>query len=201
MSYIGLSRQIRRNNTNSILLLLAFPLILLVMLYALLYFAGDGYVDDVNRNFMAAAPLVLAGVAIWFLIAWGAHSALIRLATGAKPVERRVHKRVYNLLENLCISQGMKMPKLFVIPDDSLNAYASGIDQGSYAITLSEGIIAKLNDEELEGVIAHELSHIRNRDVRVLIISIIFVGIFAFLAEMAFRSLHLGSGRRSNRDG
>jgi heat shock protein HtpX len=85
-----------------------------------------------------------------------------------------------------------------VIEDDSLNAFASGINSNTFSISLSKGIIEKLNDEELEGVIAHELSHIRNRDVRLLIISIIFVGIFAFLAEMAFRSLRLSSGKKSS---
>ncbi len=136
---------------------------------------------------------------IWFLIAWLGHSVMIRLATGAKPLDRVTNKRVYNLLENLCISAGMKMPKLYIIPDDSLNAFASGISEKSYAISLSSGIVEKLDDEELEGVIAHELSHIRNRDVRLLIISIIFVGIFSFLAELAFRSLRF-AGRKGDKD-
>jgi heat shock protein HtpX len=83
-----------------------------------------------------------------------------------------------------------------------LNAFASGIGERSYSVTLSKGIINKLDDEELEGVIAHELSHIRNRDVRVLIISIIFVGIFAFLAEVAFRSLRFaGRGKKGKGGG
>ena len=82
--------------------------------------------------------------------------------------------------------------------DDSLNAFASGINARSYSISLSRGIINKLDDDELEGVIAHELTHIKNKDVRLLVVSIIFVGIFAFLAEVAFRSLrHVGSGRKS----
>jgi heat shock protein HtpX len=120
------------------------------------------------------------------------------MATGSHSLERTENKRVYNLVENLCISRGMKIPKIYVIEDSSLNAFASGISDRSYAISLSRGIIDKLTDEELEGVIAHELTHIRNRDVRLLIISVIFVGIFAFLAEMVFRSLHF-SGR--SRDG
>src|SRR5690606_30680301 len=79
--------------------------------------------------------------------------------------------------------------------------FASGINEKSYSISLSSGLINKLNDEELEGVIAHELAHIRNRDVRLLIISVVFVGIFAFLAEVAFRSLRFaGTGRRSDKD-
>jgi heat shock protein HtpX len=86
--------------------------------------------------------------------------------------------------------------------DDSLNAFASGIDEKSYSITLSTGIINKLNDEELEGVIAHELTHIRNRDTRVLIISIIFVGIFAFLAEVLSEACGLqGRGKKDSKGG
>ena len=151
---------------------------------------------DANTTFLTAIPFVLAGVGIWFLIAWAGHSAMIKLATGSKPLERKENKRVYNLVENLCIQQGLQTPRINIIEDDSLNAFASGINQKNYTISLSRGIIEKLTDEELEGVIAHELTHIQNRDVRLLIISIIFVGIFAFLAEMAMRSLRFGSGKK-----
>ncbi len=200
MEYVGLDKQIRRNNFNSTLLLIAFPALLLGMLYALVYFTREDHGEDPNQLFINTAPLVLAGVGIWFLIAWAGHSTFIRLATGSKPLERTENKRVYNLLENLCISQGMTMPKLYIIEDDSLNAFASGIDHRSFSISLSRGIINKLDDEELEGVIAHELSHIKNRDVRVLIITIIFVGIFSFLAELAFRSLRFTGGSRKSKD-
>jgi heat shock protein HtpX len=200
MQYLGLSKQIQRNNTHSILLLLAFPALLLVMLYALLYFTGEENTGQTNDYFLQMLPYVLAGVGIWFLIAWAGHSAFIRLATGSKPLERKENKRVYNLLENLCISQGITMPALYIIQDESLNAFASGINQKTFSISLSSGIINKLTDEELEGVLAHELTHIRNRDVRLLIISIIFVGIFSFIAEMAFRSLRFSGGRKSSKD-
>jgi heat shock protein HtpX len=200
MQYVGLSQQIRRNNTNSFVLLIAFPALLLALCYAIIFFVSEQDLNITNEYFTRIIPFVLAGVGIWFLIAWAGHSAFIKLSTGAKSLERKENKRVYNLLENICISQGMKMPKLNIIQDDSLNAFASGINNNSYAITLSTGIINKLEDDELEGVLAHELTHIRNRDVRLLIISIIFVGIFSFMAEMAFRSLHIG-GRRSNKDG
>lgn len=198
MQYVGLDKQIRKNNFNSILLLIAFPTLLLGMFY-LFFFLTQGDIDrDPDVLFLQVMPFVLIGVGIWFLIAWMGHTAFIRMATGSKPLERKENKKVYNLLENLCISQGMKMPKLYIIDDDSLNAFASGISERSFSISLSKGIINKLNDEELEGVIGHELTHIKNRDVRLLIISIIFVGIFAFLAEIAFRSLRFaGSGRRN----
>jgi heat shock protein HtpX len=200
MQYVGLSKQIQRNNTHSLLLLIAFPALLLAMLYALAYFTGEENIQQTNRYFLQLLPFVLAGVGIWFLIAWAGHSTFIRLATGSKPLERKENKRVYNLLENLCIAKGITMPKLYIIQDESLNAFASGINQRSYAISLSSGIINKLTDDELEGVLAHELTHIRNRDVRLLIISIIFVGIFSFIAEMAFRSLRFSGNRKSSKD-
>jgi len=202
MKYVGLSRQIQRNNTNSFLLLIAFPLLLLGMFYVFFFFAGNQTTEETNYYFLRVMPFVLIGVGIWFLIAWAGHSAFIHMATGSKPLERMQNKRVYNLVENLCISQGMAMPKLYIINDDSLNAFASGINNRTFSISLSKGIIEKLEDDELEGVIAHELTHIRNRDVRLLIISIVFVGIFSFLAELAFRSLRfVGGGKKSSKDG
>lgn len=198
MQYTGLDKQIRKNNFNSLLLLVAFPALLLAMFYIFFYFSSSEHHENPNLLFIQVMPFVLIAVGIWFLIAWAGHAAFIRMATGSKPLERIENKRVYNLTENLCISKGMTMPKLYIIEDDSLNAFASGIDHRTYSISLSRGIINKLDDDELEGVIAHEITHIRNRDVRLLIISIIFVGIFAFLAELAFRSLRFaGSGRKS----
>ena len=207
MKYIGLHQQIQKNNFNSFLLLIAFPLLLLAMFYLIIYFAtgrdNPRYADvsaDYNSTFLSATPFILIGVSIWFFIAWLGHATFIRMATGAKPLERKENMRVYNLVENLCISKGMKMPKVNIIDDDSMNAFASGIDEKSFSISLSKGIIEKLDDDELEGVIAHELSHIRTRDTRVLIISNIFVGIFSFLAELAFRSLRFaGRGKKDSK--
>lgn len=200
MSYVGIQTQISRNNRNTILLLITFPLLLLAMVYAFLYIIAKDK-SMVSQQFITVIPFVLIGVGIWFAIAYFAHTSLIQMATGARPLERRENTRVYNLVENLCISQGMRMPKVYVIEDDSLNAYASGINEDTYAVTLSRGIIHKLNDAELEGVIAHELTHIRNRDVRLLIISIVFVGIFAFLSQMALRSIFFRGGRRDRDNG
>jgi len=201
MQYIGIQSQINRNNTTSLALLLAFPLLLLAMVYALMFFLGGGNgLQETNTSFFQVTPFVLIGVVIWFTIAWFFNSAMIQLATGAKPLERKENKRVYNILENLCIANGMTMPRLFVIDDTSLNAYASGLKESQYAITVSKGLIEKLEDAELEGVLAHELSHIINRDVRVLIVTIVFVGIFSFIAEMTFRSLRF-AGRGKNGKG
>ena len=210
MKYVGLQSQIRKNNYKSIALLIAFPLLLLGLVW-LFFFISIYYLTDegtaipistINNSFLTTIPFVLIGVAIWFLIAWFYHSSMIQKATAANSLARKENKRVYNLVENLCISQGMKMPQIFVIEDDSLNAYASGLSDKTFAVTLSRGIINKLDDDELEAVIAHELTHIINLDVRLLIVSIIFVGIFAFVTELAFRSVLYGRGEsRGKKEG
>lgn len=200
MKYIGLQKQIRSNNFKSTLLLIAFPALILAGVYAFFFFAiGKDYMDEVNENFIQTIPFVIGGVTLWFIIAYFANTSMIKLATGAHSLERKDNMRIYNLTENLCMSRGMKMPKLYVMETSALNAFASGIDEKSYAVTLTRGIIDTLNDEELEGVIAHELAHIRNKDVRLLIISIIFVGILSFIVSLLFRSLLYGGGNRDNK--
>lgn len=208
MEYFGLQSQIRRNNTNSVLILIMFPLVFFALVWLFFFFfsftpEGQQQVNfySVNRSFMQTIPWISAGVAIWFVIAWFSHTAIINSATNARPLERKDNKRVYNLVENLCISCGMPMPRINIIEDDSLNAFASGINSGTYTVSLSKGIIEKLDDAELEAVIAHELTHIRNRDVRLLIISVVFVGIFGFITEMLFRSLRYGRIGRGRKEG
>ena len=211
MPYVGLHTQKVRNNFRSVLLLFLFPclFVLLTLLFSVLlvFFASDSQMNtDVWEQsmqiFSQLAPFILVGVAIWFLIAYFANTAIIRSATGARPLQRKENKRVYNLVENLCMTQGMAMPQINLIEDDSLNAFASGINNRTYTVSLSRGIINKLDDEELEGVIAHELTHIRNRDVRLLIVSIVFVGIFAMLTQLTFRvMLNSGRSRSNNKNG
>ncbi len=200
--YVGLQKQINSNNRKSILLLIGFPALILATVYAVIFFAnfsGDNTdYDAINQSFLLTVPVVLGAVAIWFLIAYAFNAKMINMATGAKPLERKENMRVYNLVENLCMSKGMTMPKVYIIETDALNAYASGLNQKSYAVTLTRGIIDKLDDDELEGVIAHELTHIQNKDVKLLIISIIFVGIFSFIVQVAFRSVLYGNRGRSN---
>jgi heat shock protein HtpX len=207
MKYFGLQSQIRKNNTNSILILLMFPVVFYGLTWLFFFFMSIGAkheqlgLVDINRSFWNTIPWITIGVIIWFVIAWFSHTAIINSATNSKPLERKENKRVYNLVENLCISTGVPMPKVNIIEDDSLNAFASGLNSNTYAISLSRGIIDKLGDDELEAVIAHELTHIRNRDVRLLIISIVFVGIFGFITEMIFRSMRFGRIGRGKKEG
>jgi heat shock protein HtpX len=206
MKYFGLQSQIWRNNSNSVLLLVMFPLIFFVLTWLFFFLLSlnseeHRAISQINHSFLITVPFIIIGVLIWFSIAWFSHSAMIRAATDSKPLARNDNKRVYNLVENLCISAGMTVPRINVIEDDSLNAFASGINQKTFSVSLSRGIIEKLNDEELEAVIAHELTHIRNRDVRLLIVSIIFVGIFAFISQTIFRTIQFGGTGRGKKDG
>ena len=183
-----------------------FPFIFFGLTWLFFFFMSFGEeehrtLSQINYSFIQTAPFILIGVTVWFIIAWTFHSSMINAATDSKPLARNENKRVYNLVENLCISTGMTMPKVNVIEDDSLNAFASGLGSKTFSVSLSRGIINKLNDEELEAVIAHELTHIKNRDVRLLIISIIFVGIFAFISETLLRSMRFGRMGKGKKEG
>ncbi|MEB3005648.1 M48 family metallopeptidase [Capnocytophaga sp. G2] len=199
MQYLGIQQQITRNNIKSILFLLAFPLLILAGVYVVLYVFSEQDIEQANSQFVSVIPPVLIGVTVWFFISYFFHTQMIQMATQSEPLERRENMRVYNLTENLCMSVGMTMPKLYIIESDALNAFASGINEKTFSVTLTRGIINTLNDEELEGVIAHELTHIRNRDVRLLIVTIVFVGIFATIADLAFRMLLNGQYSSRNR--
>lgn len=215
MRYVGMQTQIRRNNTLSILLLLMFPTIILgmvwVFLAALNYF-GNGYpneygemvyqldISTVNYYFITAIPWVVAGVLIWFIIAYLGNVAMVRQATGARPVTRKENPRLYNIVENLCMTCNMDMPKINVVDDPQLNAFASGINAKSYTVTVTTGLMELLDDDELAGVLGHELTHIRNHDTKLLITSIIFVGIIStimsIVVRMMYETLWYGGGRR-----
>lgn len=213
MRYVGIHTQQANNNIKSLLLLILFPCILVGMVYlflVILNYLGTsdpayGEVsrvdwDYVNYEMMHILPWVVVIVGIWFVIAYFTNTAMIRRATGARPLERRENPRVYNIVENLTMACGMPMPKINVIDDPQLNAFASGIDNNSYTVTVTTGICNRLNDDELAGVIAHELTHIRNRDTRLLIVSIIFVGIMSTILSLAVRIMWntfiYGGGRR-----
>ena len=123
----------------------------------------------------------------WFVIAYFVHQSLIGLATGARSVTRAEAPKLYNALENLCISRGLPMPALQIIDTPALNAYAAGLHEGQYVVAVTRGLVDTLADDELEAVLAHELTHIRNRDTQLMVIAIIFAGIFAFFGDLAIR--------------
>lgn len=209
----GFSTYVWNNHLKSVLLLLGFPVLLALMMGAF-FAAVNGLSQHGPLNIPQAIDagwigilryghFALAGAAIWFLIAYFFHGAMMRMASGSHPITREQMPKIYNMLENLCISRGITMPRFEVIDSPALNAFATGINEKTYKIVLTRGIIERLSDDELEAVIAHELTHIMNRDVRLLIISVIFVGMISFMCEMAFRHMIYGGrpnyySRRSN---
>ncbi len=223
---LGLTTYRWNNNLKSLVLLAAFPVLLLLLLgaifygYAIVNMAPDGRLDPglfdafgltAARTGNRPIDFALAGLAQFWLpvlgvaLAWVAigylfNEAMIRAATGAQPVERTQAPELYNLLENLCISRGIETPKLYVIDTDAMNAYASGIDRRSYAITVTRGLLQQLDKDEIEAVLGHELTHIINRDVRLLIVTVVFVGMISFIAHMLWRNLYWSSGNRRERN-
>lgn len=193
----GLRTHIWNNNLRSIVLLILFPILLLVLAFALvLLFTGftsdygfEAGIESAIMAMPAATPVAIGVAGAWFTVAFLGHQAMIDIATKSRSVTPSEEPRAYRMLENLSISRGHTMPKLKVIDTAIMNAFASGIRDKNYTITLTRGLMDRLDDEELEAVIAHELSHIQHKDVRVLIIAVIFVGIFAFVGEGLIRGM------------
>ena len=207
----GLKSHIWNNNLKSVVLLALYPVILMAIGWAIFWVGGvtvfggqprrfAGYDADptmaayesigfANHMLFMYWPLILSGVAIWFMFSWFFHTSMIRKLSHSHPVTRQQEPELYNLLENLCISRGINMPKLEIIETHARNAFASGIDEKSYSITVTRGLMNSLKKDELEAVLGHELTHIINRDVRLLIITVIFTGLFGFLAQMVWSSV------------
>ena len=151
-----------------------------------------------NSQTLHFLPIIVAVVGLWFVVSFFFHTKMIRMIAGSHPVTRQEEPELYNLLENLCISQGIPMPRLEIIETHGRNAFASGIDTKSYTVTVTRGLLQSLTKDEVEAVLAHELSHIMHHDVRLLIITIIFTGMLGFALEASFNAMRFGF-RGSNR--
>jgi heat shock protein HtpX len=208
----GLYSHIQSNKRRSIALLLGLFFLVYLMVYAGALAAEalssnaslDWLLRAAWRDLIQAAPFATLGTIVWIAIAYRFNQALIDAVTGGTEVTRKEEPRLYNLLENLCISRGIPMPKLKVMDDAALNAFASGLNQKQYSITVTTGLLDHLDDREVEAVLGHELTHIRNGDVRMLVIAVIIAGAIGFFAELVFRLLFQGGlrwgGRRSSGD-
>jgi len=195
MAAYGLYTHIQSNRRRSIALLIGLFVLVYVMVFAGALLAEaltvnaplDYLLRAAQYDFLKAAPFATVGTVIWIFIAYRFHQAMIDAVTGARPVDRREQPRLYNILENLCISRGIPMPTLRIADDDALNAFATGLNQKQYSITVTRGLINALNDGELEAVLGHELTHIRNGDVRMMVIAVVIAGVISFFGEMIFR--------------
>ncbi len=214
----GLQTSIWNNNLKSLFLLGAYPFILAGVVFAgfvaHVYIAGPHYYDkspswhDVSSGAFALTsqywPIILTVVAIWFIVAYFFQGSMIRSLSRSHPVTRKEEPELYNLVENMCIATGTTMPRIEIIETHARNAFASGIDQRSYCITVTRGLMQSLTKDELEGVLAHELTHILNRDVRLMMVCVIFTGMLGMAAQLIWSSMRYGiympssSDRRGN---
>ena len=198
----GLYTHIQSNRRRSIALLIGLFFLVYVMVFAGAL-AAEAMQYDASLQWLLrkawndllwAAPFATVGAALWILIAYKFNQSIVDMVTGAQDVTRQDAPRLYNLLENLCISRGIPMPKLKVMEDSSLNAFASGMNEKQYAVTVTTGLLDALDDAEIEAVLGHELTHIRNGDVRMLVIAVIIAGVISFFAEFFFRTFFYSRG-------
>ncbi len=136
--------------------------------------------------FVSYAPWVLGASIIWLFISWNFGDKMMIWSADAKPISLKDNPQIYRLVENVAIAAGLPRPNLYIINDDSLNAFATGKNPANASIILTTGIIAKLEPLELEGVIAHEMAHIGNRDIRLNMLIITGLSIFTFLADVLY---------------
>jgi heat shock protein HtpX len=197
MAAYGLYTHIASNKFRSVLLLAGLFLLVYVMVYAGALIADvvidpgestNDYLVAAARDLIAALPYATGAALLWIVIAYFFHQSIVDAVTGGEDVTRLQQPRLYNLLENLCISRGIPMPKLKVMDSDALNAFATGLNQRQYAVTVTSGLLKYLNDQELEAVLGHELTHIRNGDVQMMVIAVIIAGVVGFFAELFFRT-------------
>jgi heat shock protein HtpX len=214
MAAYGLYSHIQSNRRRSIALLIGLFFLVYVLVYAGALLAAALSLDaDLNTlmqiawmNLLEAAPFATIGTAAWIVIAYYFHQNMIDAVTGGRDIERSDDPRLYTILENLCISRGIPTPKLKVIESDALNAFATGMNAKQYSITVTTGLLDRLDDAEIEAVLGHELTHIRNGDVRMMVVAVIIVGAISFFTELIFRlwfynSFGFRGGRSDERRG
>jgi heat shock protein HtpX len=196
MAAYGLYTHIASNKTKSMVLLAGLFLLVYVTVYAgglviEVLNVGDApfdyYLKAALSDVIRTLPYSTGAAILWIVIAYFFHQSIIDAVTGGREVTRQEQPRLYNLLENLCISRGIPMPKLKLMDSDALNAFATGLNRRQYAVTVTTGLLTTLNDQEMEAVLGHELTHIRNGDVQMMVIAVIIAGVVGFVAELLFR--------------
>src|SRR6201995_3521956 len=214
MAAYGLYTHIASNKFRSMLLLAGLFVLVYVMVYAgaliaeVVNYGGapvDYYLAAAARDLVTAFPYATGAAALWIVIAYFFHQSIIDAVTGGETVTRQQQRRLYNLLENLCIPRGIPMPKLKIMESDAMNAFATGLNPRQYSVTVTTGLLNNLNDQEIDAVLGHELTHIRNGDVQMMVIAVIIAGAVGFFAELLFRGFanfgYVGRGTRGRGGG
>ena len=186
--------QITANKRRTVFLIAIFIAVVLGLGYLYDYLYGYG------TSGLVMAIVISSGMA---LISYFSGDKLALAVSGAKMITKEQNAYLYRIVENLCIAQGLPVPKIHIIADSAINAFATGRDPAHASVAVTQGALDKLKNEELEGVIAHELSHIKNYDIRVMTIVIVLVGIISLLSQWMFRAnfFSMGRGRRDDRNG
>ena len=178
--------QITANKRKTWVLILVFSIVVLLCGYAFGQYSGSGYG---GLTFAAVFSIVMA------LASYYAGDKLALATAGAKPVSAQGNPYVYRMVENLAMTAGLPMPKVYLINDPQINAFATGRDPKHASIAVTTGAIEQLENEELEGVIAHELSHVGNYDIRLMTVVIVLVGLLSLLSNWFLHLRWLGGGR------
>jgi len=183
--------QIAANKRKSALIFFFFLLMIFVLAYAF------GALTGMGTGGLVFAALIAGGMS--FLSYWTSDSIVLAISR-AKPVTKEEYPFLFNVVEGLAIAAGIPAPRCYVIDDTAPNAFATGRTPAHSVICVTTGLLQKLNRVELEGVVAHEMSHIKNFDIRVQTLAVVMVGIIALLSDWIMRSLWWGGrGRRSGR--
>lgn len=172
----------------------------LLMSVFLIVVVGIGWIfSQVYGDSSFVVVAVVFSLFMNFFSYWFSDKIVLAMS-GARPIKREENLELYRIVENICITAGLKMPKLYIIDDESPNAFATGRNQEHAAVAVTSGLLQILNKNELEGVIAHELSHIGNKDILVSTIVVILVGFVALLSDFFLRAQFF-RGRRDDREG
>lgn len=181
---VGIKTSLWNNNLKSILLLTLLPGVLGGLIWIIMMYCLQDYEQAMIGTFIG-----LFFIGVWFFIAFIFQEKLTMMMAHAHKIDRKAYPQLYNLVENLAIIAGIKMPKLYLMDSDSLNAFSSGLTVNNSVICVTSGLVQHLDTRELEAVLAHEMSHIIHRDMRLLTIATLFVGIIAIISEIVLRSL------------
>jgi heat shock protein HtpX len=217
-SQTGLKTHIWNNNLKSFMILGFYPILILLCFWMFafvigVFFSTENQTEatdisvalDITNSIFANYWLWIILVCVaWFGVSYFFHGRMVRKLAVSHPVTRKDEPELYNMLENMSIEAGVTMPKIEIIETHARNAFASGINPQTFTVTVTRGLMNSLTKEELKAVLAHELTHILNRDVRLMIITIIFTGLFAFAAQLTWRAIRyrvfFNSNKRSKTD-
>jgi heat shock protein HtpX len=184
--------QITANKRKTWFLILIFTFVIVGLGWVIGEYTGTG-----NTGLIIAVMIATSMNLIGYF-----HGDKVALGTaGAKPIQKQDNPRLYRMVENLAITAGMQTPKIYVINDPAGNAFATGRDPAHASIAVTTGLMDMLDDQELQGVLAHELSHIKNYDIRVMTIVIVLVGVVLLLSDILLRSMFLGGRDSDNKGG